>query len=69
MLNAAFLGGLTAEDQFLLAFGNKGHFHPDFRRRVRHEAFQRWQDSLLKKKIVTDETARRIAARFRRMIG
>jgi hypothetical protein len=69
MLNAAFLGGLTEEDRFILGFGNKTHFHPDFRRRVRHEALQRWQDSVLKKKIVADETAQRIAARFRRMIG
>ena len=68
MLNAAFLGGLTAEDQFILGFGNKTHFHPEFRRKPRHEGFQRWQDSVLKKKIVADETAQRIAARLRRMV-
>ncbi|HEY4088633.1 MAG TPA: phytanoyl-CoA dioxygenase family protein [Bryobacteraceae bacterium] len=68
MLNAAFLGGLTAEDQFILGFGNQTHFHPEFRKKPRHEGFQWWQDSLLKKKIVADETAQRIAARLRRMI-
>jgi hypothetical protein len=69
LLNAAFLGGLTSEDQFILGFGDQRHFHPDFRRRPRHESFQAWQDWLLKKKIVAEETAQRIAARLRRMIG
>ncbi len=67
ILNAALLGGLTAEDQFILGFGNKTHFHPDFRKKPRHESFQRWQDSLLKTKMIAEEFTGRVGARLRRL--
>ena len=68
LLNAAFLGGLTAEDQFILGFGNKTHFHPDFRRRPRHESLQRWQNSILRNKLIAEEISQRIGLRLRRML-
>jgi hypothetical protein len=33
LLNAAFLGGISAEDQRILGFGNKTNFQPAFQRR------------------------------------
>jgi hypothetical protein len=35
LLNAAFLGGLSPEDQRILGFGNKTNFQPAFQRRDR----------------------------------
>lgn len=66
LLNAAFLGGLTPEDEHILGFGNKTHFHSDFRRKPRHESFQFWQNSILKTKMLMEEFAQRVAARLRR---
>jgi hypothetical protein len=36
LLNAAFLGDLTAEHARILGFGNKTHYQPNFARRTRH---------------------------------
>jgi hypothetical protein len=33
LLNAAFLGGISAEDQRILGFGNQTNFQPAFQRR------------------------------------
>ena len=37
LLNAAFLGNLTAEDQRILGFGNKTNFIPAYERPLRHK--------------------------------
>jgi len=41
LLNAAYLGGLTKEDERILGFGNKTNYIPNFRRQQRHPGFQR----------------------------
>jgi Phytanoyl-CoA dioxygenase (PhyH) len=41
ILNAAFLGGLTGEDQRILGFGNKTNFQPAFVRETRPSIFYR----------------------------
>jgi hypothetical protein len=37
LLNAAFLGNLTAEDQRILGFGNKTNYIPNFERPMKHK--------------------------------
>lgn len=39
LLNAAFLGNLSTEDQRILGFGNKTNFIPAFERPAKHKAF------------------------------
>lgn len=41
LLNAAFLGGLTAEDQQILGFGDKNQFVPGFQRKASNPIVQR----------------------------
>ena len=41
LLNAAFLGNLTAEDQRILGFGNKQNFVPAHEKPAKHTALQR----------------------------
>ena len=40
LLSAAFLGGLTEEDQLILGFGDKTNFIPAFEHRPKHTRFQ-----------------------------
>jgi len=41
ILNAAFLGNLSQEDQRILGFGNKNNFVPAHEKPGRHETLQR----------------------------
>ena len=40
LLNAAFLGDVTAEDRRILGFGDKTHYQPDFHRKATQPFFQ-----------------------------
>jgi hypothetical protein len=66
LLNAAFLGGLTPEDQRLLGFGNKTNFLPAFERGTEHTVFQALMQSCFNAKLRLDEFRRRLVGRLRR---
>ncbi len=69
LLNAAFLGGLSAEDQRILGFGNKTNFQPAFQRRdqarLMYEAFTASYGAGLRLR----HLQQRIAARLKRVFG
>jgi len=68
LLNAAFLGNLTPEDQSILGFGDKTNFIPAFERKPGHEAFQAWRVRMFGAKVVLEEFGSRVAARLRRIL-
>jgi hypothetical protein len=67
LLNAAFLGGLTAEDHRILGFGDVRRFRPAFERRSNYERFhlatQRALDGLVHASLLLG----RLTARLRRL--
>ena len=69
LLNAAFLGDLTEDDQRILGFGNKTNFRPAFTRAatpsVFYRAMSRWYNAELKLKKLKEM----IGARLKRAIG
>jgi hypothetical protein len=69
LLNAAFLGNLSAEDCRILGFGNKTCFVPAFERIPRHTAFQTWHARVFSAKILAEEFTSRVSAKFRRLLG
>lgn len=69
LLNAAFLGNLSAEDCRILGFGNKTCFVPAFERTPRHSAFQALQSRALAAKLAAEEYTSRVGARVRRLLG
>jgi hypothetical protein len=69
LLNAAFLGNLSAEDCRMLGFGNKAGFVPAFERKPRHSTFQAVQTGAFAAKIVVDEFTSRVGARLGRLLG
>jgi hypothetical protein len=68
VLNAAFLGGLTPEDEFILGFGDKTNFIPAFERGPKHEGLQAAQARIFGVKLLVDEFTDRAGARLRRML-
>jgi hypothetical protein len=66
LLNAAFLGGLTAEDHFILGFGDTSNYIPAFVRAPKHTLFQTVGRGFFDLKLRIDELAYRVAARLRR---
>jgi hypothetical protein len=69
VLNAAFLGNLTPEDQRILGFGNKAHYVPGFQRQPKHTAFQLLQQRAFDVKIVAGEYGSRINTKLQRLLG
>ncbi len=69
LLNAAFLGDLSAEDRRVLGFGNKTNYVPHFERKPRHEGFQRTMARLLDGKLLAEEFFGRVGGRLRRIVG
>ena len=69
LLNAAFLGDLTAEDQLILGFGDKTNYTPGFVRKPRYQIFQSLQSDMFGTKLAVDEFTSRVAARVRRILG
>ncbi len=67
LLNAAFLGGLSAEDQRILGFGNKSNYIPAFDEPRKppflHTLFSRAHDVNL----AVDKLTERVMARIRRL--
>lgn len=69
LLNAAFLGDLSSEDQRILGFGNKTNFQPNFQRRDQppliYEMFTKSHGAGL----YIQHLQQRIGARLRRVLG
>jgi hypothetical protein len=69
LLNAAFLGGLSSEDYFILGFGDKTNFIPAFERPSKHESFQRSQTGRFTRKLFMEDFTSRVKARLGVMFG
>jgi hypothetical protein len=69
MLNAAFLGQLTAEDQRILGFGRKTHYQPAFERVPRHTFLQRLSYGAYWGKLLFLDMPERIKSPLRRVMG
>jgi hypothetical protein len=69
LLNAAFLGNLSEEDQRILGFGNKTHYLPAFERAPKHTILQGAFRSALEIAIRTNAFRERVAARLKRLGG
>ena len=69
ILNAAFLGNLSSEDQRILGFGNKTNYIPSFTRKLRHAGFQRIGESLFAQKLEWDKISDRVKGRLKKIIS
>ncbi len=69
LLNAAFLGGLTEEDQRILGFGDKTNYLEGFERQAGH----RWFRALIRKaydlKLWAGDVSGRVTGRLKRLVG
>jgi hypothetical protein len=69
ILNAAFLGDLSEEDQRILGFGNKTNFRPAFARSSRPSIFYSALSAAYNAEIKLGKLNERITARLRRTFG
>lgn len=72
LLNTAFLGNLTTEDQRVLGFGDKRNYQPGFERRRRHPMLEAMSRSLLEASLHLDQALyypRRALSKARRLLG
>ncbi|MCI0684499.1 MAG: phytanoyl-CoA dioxygenase family protein [Gemmataceae bacterium] len=69
LLNAAFLGGLTAADMRILGFGNKTHYQPNHVRRAGHRGFQRLMGAAYGVKLCLGEWTGRVTGKVQRVLG
>jgi hypothetical protein len=69
LLNAAFLGGLSAEDQRILGFGNKTNFVPAFERNISPPALQNFLGAAFNIQLRMNNFSERLVARLRRLLG
>ena len=69
LLNAAFLGGLSREDQKVLGFGNKTNFQPGFNRHETPPMIYRAYCASLGISLRWEQFCERMAARWRRILG
>jgi hypothetical protein len=67
LLNAAFLGGLSQEDQRVLGFGNKTNYIPAFERRSGQEILETLSSVGLEIKLRVDTLNQRLAGRLGRV--
>lgn len=66
LLNAAFLGGLSAEDQRILGFGNKTNFLPAFERRAKAPLIYRVLGGTFNIQLRLENLFERVSARLKR---
>ena len=66
LLNAAFLGDLSAGDMRILGFGNKTHYQPNYRRATGHRGFHRLLTSAYGAKLFLGEWTGRVLAKVKR---
>jgi len=69
LLNAAFLGDLSPEDQRILGFGDKTNYIFNFERRQRHPTFQRGLELALGAKLRWDILSSRVKGKLRKIAG
>ena len=69
MLNAAYLGGLSADDARILGFGEKSQYIHAHERRGGHEGFQHAVRVAFDLKTRIDDFRSRVSARVRRLAG
>lgn len=69
LLNAAFLGNLSAEDQRILGFGNKTNYLHAFERKPKHTTLQSTYRLAFEFAIRTEGLRERVTARFKRLRG
>jgi hypothetical protein len=67
LLNAAFLGNLSAEDRRILGFGNKTHYQADFERAPEHPVFQGMFRTAYNLKLRLRVFRQRVFGRLRRL--
>jgi hypothetical protein len=68
LLNAAFLGELSEEDQRVLGFGNKTNYIHAFQRQDKHVVLQDTFRAVLAMKLQLDHLGQRIGERLRRLV-
>ena len=68
ILNAAFLGNLSAEDQRILGIGNKMNFQPAFDRSARTPIGYKTFNTAFNAQLRIENLAERISARLRRVL-
>jgi hypothetical protein len=68
VLNAAFLGNLSAEDQRILGFGNKTNFQPAFEQRARTPIGYKTFNAAYGAQLRVENLAERISARLKRVL-
>lgn len=72
VINASFLGNLTAEDQRILGFGDKRRYQPCFARRRRHPALEAMNRSLMELTLLVDQALyypRRALSKVQTVLG
>jgi len=68
ILNAAFLGGLTMEDQRILGFGRKTNYQAAFERIPKHKFLQTLSHTLFVGKLLIKDLPERIKSPLRRLV-
>ena len=65
VLNAAFLGNLTEEDQRILGFGDKTNYIPNFERTAKYTAFQKTMSKAYDALMFSDNLKERVVAKVK----
>jgi hypothetical protein len=68
ILNAAFLGSLSAEDQRILGFGDKTRYRPAFRRTTKHKLLYKAINSAFGASLKIDDFRERAVGRINRIL-
>jgi hypothetical protein len=68
LLNAAFLGDMTAENMRILGFGDKTHYQPSFVRQQSHPLFQRSMAAAYHAKLTLEEWSGRLFGKLGRLL-
>lgn len=69
LLNAAFLGNLSRDDQRILGFGNKANFQPAFRRQVNLPFGLKVFNAGFHTQLVIRELGKRVVSRLKKQIS
>ncbi len=69
VLNAAFLGGLTAEQQRVLGFGHKGRFRHDFVRKPKFSTTHAIVSAVNTAQLYAGHHTKRVTGKLKRMLG
>jgi len=69
LLNAAFLGNLTKDDERILGFGNKTNYIFNFERKSRHMKFQKAMESAFAAELRLDDFSGRVKGKLHKLFG